>query len=173
MLAGTTDGSALPSDGNWTGLFFGSSTDVNIAHSNVNKVDGFGLIFRNNGLYNMFDNTVQAAPTGTWGTAGAVTHVAITLDDTVVTAPTFSVFINNSVTPLFSYTRTSGTALGGDFIGLTTSNTTAVEQFGFDNFAVTTPAAAPEPSQTAAFGLGVLGLACLAFKARRRASVTG
>lgn len=39
----------------------------------------------------------------------------------------------------------------------------------YDNLSVTTPA--PEPSQTAALGMGVLGLAGLAVKARRRSAI--
>jgi hypothetical protein len=41
-------------------------------------------------------------------------------------------------------------------------------RFGLDDIRVT---AGPEPSQTAAFGFGVMGLSILAFKARRRTHV--
>lgn len=170
--------------GDWEGLFFGSSTNANLVHSNVNKVNGFGLIFKNNGTFQFFDNTVQTTSftqsisTTNWGTAGTLHNVSVNLmtgDYSGNTAQTVTVSLDGSATPLFTYVRNAGDVAGkgitGNYLGLTTSNTgTAGELWGFDNFSVTTPA--PEPSAVAGMFIGVLGLGGLALYARRRGAAS-
>lgn len=66
------------------------------------------------------------------------------------------------------YVATAADAAAGGF-RVVLENPSSQPQINYDLVSLSV-AAAPEPSQTAALGLGVLGLAGLAFKARRRRS---
>lgn len=64
-----------------------------------------------------------------------------------------------------------GSAFNAAYVTLS-SDITQNKTYLFDNLAVTSLAAAPEPSQTAALGLGVLGLAGLILTARKRSRLS-
>jgi hypothetical protein len=101
------------------------------------------------------------------GVSGMPTSTLVAAGSNVTLAPASGTFAAMSFT--FTATATqAGTPFGvglNEVVDPTTGQVTS--QMDFDNISVTA-VAAPEPSQIAALGLGMLGLAGLALKARQR-----
>lgn len=180
-FTGTTNG----------GFNFGEQSNANGA--NPQTTDGTQYAFINTGsLLQTVNATLTAGDTYTLtaslsgGDATAsnptlsindgtgIANGGTTADPTVLVTQAFAGTAGPGFTPVsVSFIATAAQARSVNALQIQLSKIGGTETF-FDTVRLTqtAPAAAPEPSQFAALGLGVLGLAGLAFKARKRSALT-
>ncbi len=172
-----------------------SGIALNATGSGTVTITGGSFSVGNNGIGLNANGSRGVSISGGSFTAGestsAGTFVVSALGSPVtITGGTFSAGLN----AYDLYAQAGGSInLYGDFIGYapgnitlatngaagtfngTLINNTVSQAFSYKNFGTiilhnVAPAAAPEPSQLAAFGIGLLGLGALALKAKRRAA---
>jgi hypothetical protein len=115
------------------------------------------------------------------GTGPVTFNYSFTFNNGYSQAQAFFQVVSNGATTTFYNSYSGPTTISGTGTVTAVSGTPLQFQIGGDNYDSSTtftgdltltnfvaPAAAPEPSQYAGLGLGVLGLAGLAFKARRQ-----
>lgn len=161
----------------------GTLANGNTAGTNLTNMQRSGILSLSPGVFVLTASTGTAAPLAAFGPVS-------TLDFGVANAGavfSFTGFDPNStgILSIVNYLGTPNVGLGLDQLFIGTSQTLTASQLGQISFVTggqtfgatqlasgevveNALAAAPEPSQYAAFGIGLLGLGALALKARKR-----
>lgn len=156
---------SLGTSGNWAAITFGAGDNASFGASGsgargqfiTNAGAHFGILFRDNGGYQVFNGS-SAVTSGTYDatpTVGTTHAVEIRITGLVdgnawdgSNDAQIDVYVDGGVSPFFTYTKTGGY----------TDNFITLESFGgnsqFDDFQISV---VPEPSAALLSGLGLIG----------------
>ena len=150
---------------NWVAFRFGDDQPL---QSVTSPGSGFGILFRNGGLFEAFNgNSLVGSGTAFNDASGGFHAIRIELDmlEFNGSPATIRAYADGSTTPFFTYTKTSG-FLNNYITLIGYGDTTSIKGHGFDNLMIYT-ASIPEPASGVLLALG--GLGWVGWTLRRRA----